>query len=85
MKEQEIKYKIAKAIAERQLTKQGINDSTDAVYKIFEEQLTLTDVSPKSELLLDLVEQMKLASYAVPMTEEKHNELTEKIKSINWG
>jgi len=55
------------------------------VYKIFEEQLTLTDVSPKSELLLDLVEQMKLASYAVPMTEEKHNELTEKIKSINWG
>ncbi len=42
--EQEIKYKIARAIAERQLTKQGINDSTDAIYKIFEEQ--------KRELLL---------------------------------
>jgi len=45
MKEQEIKYKIAKAIAERQLTKQGINDATDTVYKIFEEQLALCTVS----------------------------------------
>jgi len=47
--------------------------------------LTLCSVSKQSELLLDLVEQIRLASYAVPMTEEKHNELTEKIKSINWG
>ena len=47
------------------------------------QQLALCSVSQQRELLMDLVEQIKLASYAVPMTEEKYDELTEKIKSIN--
>ena len=72
----------------KKLCKQEKNNWGDFTYSLIEsleEQLALCSVSKQSELLLDLVEQMKLASYAVPMTEEKHNELTEKIKSINWG
>jgi len=41
MKEFEIKYKIAIAIAERQMTVKGINDATDTIYKILQEQLTI--------------------------------------------
>lgn len=40
MKEFEIKHKIARAIAERQMSKQGINDATDTIYKILQEHLT---------------------------------------------
>ena len=42
MIEQEIKYKIAVAIASRQNTKDGINDATEIIYKLFKEQLILS-------------------------------------------
>lgn len=44
MEEQEIKFKIAKEIASRQLTTQGINDATDAIYDILKEQLRIGGV-----------------------------------------
>jgi hypothetical protein len=44
MIEQEIKYKIAFAIASRQNTKDGINDATEIIYKLFKEQLILSGV-----------------------------------------
>ncbi len=51
MTEQELKFKIATEIARRQLTKQGINDATDAIYKILKEQLTIHSVVvPKGTL-----------------------------------
>ena len=44
MKEFEIKYKIARAIAEQQPTKDGINKSTENIYEILQEQLRLHSV-----------------------------------------
>ena len=38
MTEQEIKYKIAVAIASRQNTKDGIYAATEIIYKLFKEQ-----------------------------------------------
>ena len=52
MTEQELKFKIATEIAGRQLTKQGINDATDAIYEILKEQLLIQRVSQQRELLI---------------------------------
>jgi uncharacterized protein (UPF0254 family) len=44
MKEFEIKHRIARAIAEQQPSKDGINKSTENIYEILKEQLILSDV-----------------------------------------
>jgi hypothetical protein len=58
MKEQEIKSKIAREIAGRQQTKQGINNATDAIYEILKKQLNIHSVSVS---LPDTDELFKLA------------------------
>jgi|GEM_PF-2490929 len=44
MTEVEIKHKIAVAILSRQMTKNGINESTEIIYKLLNELLTIQRV-----------------------------------------
>lgn len=56
MTEFEIKHKIARAIAEQQPSKDGINKSTENIYKTLQEQLRLNSVCRRRELLLNFAE-----------------------------
>ncbi|MFV9552064.1 hypothetical protein [Algibacter sp. PT7-4] len=83
MTEVEIKHKIAVAIASRQMTKDGINESTEIIYKLLNELLIIQRVTQQRELfdaVLDFSEELPMC------TEDYHrSELWKRYKALNCG